>query len=206
MREALSAFSLLPQSLSSLHIKLTNKTMQVLREEKKRDFIFMALLRSYNTYNPPCNYLFSKKILVFKNTKNTISCSTSIAEGSTNRTKRKIQSLWRQHFGFLAIISFDSMGANLYNTRHCLYATAFCVLWPIFLPFPHLSKGKAPKNIHRFCSTCWIRISQETCMWKSSPTDPCRGLLKYRLSWVAIAIRMGLNWWDKLEMILCKTL
>lgn len=116
------------RSLSSLHIKLTNKTMQVPKDKKERDFIIMALFISYNKYNPPCSYLFSKKILVFKNTESTISCSTSITEGSTNKTKQKLQSLWRQHFGFLAIISFDSTGANLYNMRHCLHATAFCML------------------------------------------------------------------------------
>lgn len=206
MREALSAFPLLPRSLSSRHIKLTNKTMQALWEEKKKDFILMVLLRSYNKYNPPCNYLFSKKILVYKSIENAISCSTSVTEGSTNKTKQKIGSLWRQRFGFLAVILFDSRGANLRNKRHCLCTTAFCMLQQVFLSFPHLSKGKPPRNTHRFCRTCWIRISQEMCVWKSSPPEPCRGLLEYWLSWVAIAIRMGPKWWDKLEMILCETL
>lgn len=115
-----------------------------------------------------------------------------------------IQSLWWQHFGFLAVIAFHSMGANSYNRRHCLYATAFCLLWQILLSFPRLSKVKASKNVHRFSRTGWIWTSQETCMWKS-PLDPCKGLFQ-QLSWVAIAIRMGQNWWGKLEMILCKPL
>lgn len=126
-------------------------------------------------------------------------------QGSTNTTKQLIQSLWWQHFGFLAVIAFHSMGANSYNRRHCLYEIAFCLLWQILLSFPHLSKVKASKNVHSVCSTGWIWISQDTCMWKS-PTDPCKGLFQYQLSWVAIAIRMGLNWRDKLEMILCKPL
>lgn len=126
-------------------------------------------------------------------------------QGSANKTKQLIQSLWWQHFGFLAVIAFHSTGANSYNRRHCLYATAFCLLWQILLSFPHLSKVKASKNVHRFCRAGWIWINQETYMWKS-PTDPCKGLPQYQLSWVAMAIREGLNWWDKLEMILCKPL
>lgn len=138
----------------------------------KKDFISMVLLRSDNKSNPPCNHLFSKKILVYKNTENAISCSTSVTEGSTNKTKRKMRSLWRHRFGFLAVILFDSRGANWRNKRHCLCATAFRTLQQVSLSFPRLSKGKAPRNTHRFCRTCWIRISQEMCVWKSSPQSP----------------------------------
>lgn len=149
MREALSAFPLLPWSLSSLYIKLTNKTMQVLRGKKKKkkketlstwhcsDLIINIIL--------PAIIYFQRKSLFSKIRKTPSVVLLQGLQGSTNKTKQLIQSLWWQHFGFLAIIAFHSTGANSYNRRRCLYATAFCCYGKYSSPSCIFQKSKLPR-------------------------------------------------------------